>query len=119
MKPCHVCLGLDRRSVENDRWQLGFKDDLTAEYTLDFKFSQLRASVESGCETCSVVSSGLELINRNLTLFDVSRAYRGRFILQPEVPPEVEIFDDEQEQNDEDVPSNACARFQFYMLPGM
>jgi hypothetical protein len=120
MKPCHVCLGLQQHSAdsEDDRWQLGFKADLTAEYTLDFESSQLHTSVESGCDTCSVVSSGLELINRNLSLFDVG-LYRGRFILQPqpEIPVEVEIFNDELEEKD-DFPPSTRARIQFYMLPG-
>jgi hypothetical protein len=117
MKPCGVCLGLDRLLVEDDRWQRGFKADLTVEYSLDFESTQLSASVESGCRTCSIISSGLELISRNLSLFDVSRAYRGRLILQPEFPLEVEIFDDEHEE--EDSPSSARVRIQFYTLPGV
>ena len=118
MKPCGVCLGLDRLSVEDDRWQRGIEADRTVEYSLDFESSQLSASVESGCRTCSIVSSGLELISRNLSLFDVSQAYRGRLILQPEFPLEVEIFDDEHEV-EEDSPSSARVRIQFYTLPGV
>jgi hypothetical protein len=121
MKPCcNVCLGLDRFSVENDRWQLGIKADLTAEYSLLFESSQLNASVKSGCETCSIVLSGLELISRNLSLFDASRAYRGRFIVHDYCPLEVEIFDEEgdQEEEDEDAEVSARARVQFYTLAG-
>lgn len=118
MKPCSVCLGLNRLSVEDDRWQHGIKADRTVEYSLDFESSQLSASVESGCRMCSIVSSGLELISRNLSLFDVSRAYRGRLILQPEFPLEVEIFDDENDE-EEDSPSSARVRIQFYTLPGV
>ena len=83
------------------------------EYSLDFESSQLSASVESGCRMCSIVSSGLELISRNLSLFDVSRAYRGRLILQPEFPLEVEIFDDENDE-EEDSPSSARVRPVLY-----
>jgi hypothetical protein len=115
MKPCDFCLGLDRDSVEDDRWQLGIKADLTAEYSLEFDSSQLSASVKSGCETCSIVSRGLELISRNLSLFDASRAYRGRLILQPDCPLEVEIFDEE----DDDFRASTRARIQFYTLPGV
>jgi hypothetical protein len=121
MKPCcNVCLGLDRFSVEDDRWQLGIKADLTAEYSLLFESSQLIASVESGCETCSIVSSGLELVSRNLSLFDASRAYRGRFIVHDYCPLEIEIFDEEEkeEEMDEDAEVSARARIQFYTLAG-
>jgi hypothetical protein len=117
MKPCGVCLGLDRLLVEDDRWQRGIKADRTVEYSLDFESSQLSASVKSGCRTCSIVLSGLELISRNLSLFDVSRAYRGRLILQPKFSLEVEIFDDEHEE--EDSSSSARVRIQFYTLPGV
>jgi hypothetical protein len=127
MKPCcDVCLGLDRcRLVEDDRWVLGIKADLTAEHTLLFESSKLHASAESGCETCSVVSRGLELIGRDLSLFDVSLAYRGRFILQAERPLEVEIFDEqegeeeEEEEEGEKAEASVCTRIQFYTLPGM
>jgi hypothetical protein len=113
MNRCDVCLSLDRFSDEDDRWQLGMKADLTAEYSLEFVSSQLRVSIESGCATCSIVLSGLELISRNLSLFDASKPYRGRFILQSDSPLEVEIFDEEED----DSPSSACARIQFYTLP--
>lgn len=114
MKPCDVCLGLDRFGPDENRWQLSIKADLTAEYSVEFKSSQLSASVESGCETCSVISRGLELISRNLSLFDAARACRGRLILQPDRPLEVEIFDEEEEKED----SDARVRVQFYTLPG-
>ncbi len=122
MKPCcDVCLGLDRRSVEDDRWVQVIKGDLTAEHTLLFESSKLHASAESGCETCSIVSRGLELIGRDFSLFDVSLAYRGIFILQAERPLEVEIFEEkeeEEEEEEEEAEANACTRFQFYTLPG-
>jgi hypothetical protein len=118
MKPCAVCLGLDRLSVEPNRWQLNIKADFTAEYSLKFESSQLSASVESGCETCSIISRGLGLISRNLLLFDASRAYRGRLILQPDCPLEVEILDEDPEE-EEDSQLSARARVQFYTLRGV
>lgn len=114
MSRCDVCLSLDRFSDEHDRWQVGVRTDLTAEHSLEFVSSQLKISVESGCATCSIVLSGLELISRNLSLFDASKPYRGRFIFQSDSPLEVEIFDEDEENS----PSSACARIQFYTLPG-
>ncbi|KAH7357083.1 heterokaryon incompatibility protein-domain-containing protein [Rhexocercosporidium sp. MPI-PUGE-AT-0058] len=112
--PCDVCFSLDRFSDEHDRWRIDIKADLMAEYSLTFTFSKLGASAESGCETCSVVLSGLKLISRNLSLFDVARDYSGRFILQSDHSLEVEIFDKEEQ-----IPvASPCARIQFYTLPG-
>ncbi|PVH81233.1 HET-domain-containing protein [Cadophora sp. DSE1049] len=107
--PCDVCFSLDRFSDEDDRWRIDIKADLMAEYSLPFTLSKLSASAESGCETCSVVLSGLKLISRNLSLFDVARDYSGRFILQSDRSLEVEIFDNEE--------NNSVARIQFYTLP--
>jgi hypothetical protein len=123
MKPCcDVCLGLDRNSVEDNRWVQVIKGDLTAEHSLLFGSSKLHASAESGCETCSIVSRGIELIGRDLSIFDVSLAYRGRFILQAERPLEVEIFEEQEEgeeEEEEEAEESACTRIQFYTLPGM
>lgn len=111
---CDVCLNLDRFLDEDDRWQIGIKADLMPEYSLQFTLSKLRVSVESGCETCSVILSGLKLISRNLSLFDVSREYRGRFILQSDCSLEVEIFEEDEYNS----AASAYARIQFYTLPG-
>jgi hypothetical protein len=126
MKPCcDVCLGLDRRSLEDDRWVQVIKGDLTAEHSLLFESSKIHASAESGCETCSIVSRGLELIGRNLSLFDASLAYRGRFMLQAERPLEVEIIEEQEEEKEEEKEEEeeaeaiTCTRIQFYTLPGM
>ncbi|KAE9364356.1 HET-domain-containing protein [Stipitochalara longipes BDJ] len=112
---CDVCLSLDRFSDADDRWQIDIKADLMPEYSLQFTSSKLRVSVESGCETCSVVLSGLKLISRNLSLFDVSRDYRGRFILQSDCSLEVEVFEDDENNS----AASAYARIQFYTLPGL
>jgi hypothetical protein len=114
MKPCGVCLNLDRFSDEDHGWQIDIKDDLTAEYSLAFVSSRLKNSGDSRCVICSIVLNGLELMNVKLLLFDTSRPYRGRFILQPDCPLEVEIFDGEEF----DLLASARTRFQFYTLPG-
>jgi hypothetical protein len=114
MKPCDVCISLDRFSDEDDRWQVGIKADLSPEYFLEFTSSQLSVSVESGCVTCSIILSGLEQISRHLSLFDAARPYGGRFVLQAGCPLEVEIFHGDEDGS----PERACARIQFYTLPG-
>jgi hypothetical protein len=110
--PCDVCLGLDR--FADDRWKIEIKADLTPEYSLAFLSSQLMESVESGCTACSMVLRGLDLISRNLSLFDASRPFRGRFILQPDNPLEVEIFHTAAEEPSIDT----FARVQFYAHSG-
>ncbi|KAG9229836.1 heterokaryon incompatibility protein-domain-containing protein [Amylocarpus encephaloides] len=119
MQRCDVCLDLDRFS--DDRWKLSIKADLTDEYSFQFESSRLGDSVDAGCENCSIVKRGLELISRNLSLFDVSQIYRGRFILQPDSPLEVEILNEEEKkeyEEGEEFEATGCARVQFYTLPG-
>src|SRR5271156_4261973 len=94
MKRCGVCLGLDRRANRDGKlWEIDLRDDLTFEYSLTFVSSQLQASATSGCSTCSIVWNGLELMSPKLFPFDVSRPFRGRLILQPGCPLEVELID--------------------------
>ena len=114
MMPCSICLNLDRSSDEEDRWQIEIKDDLTAEYSLAFVSSQLKNSVISQCVICSIVLNGLELMSSKLSLFDAEQPYRGRFIVQPGCPLEVEVFDGEEF----DTSASARTRVQFYTLPG-
>lgn len=114
MQPCDICLNLDRILDEDDRWRIDIKDDLTAEYSLAFDSSRLKDAVNSKCVICSIVLEGLELTGNKLSLFDALRPYRGRFILQPGCPLEVEVFDGDEYNKSE----SARTRIQFYTLPG-
>jgi hypothetical protein len=113
--PCQVCLGLDRLSEVAETtpgWQMEIKADLTPEYSLRFQSSELIESAKSGCFNCSVVLNGLNLISRNLSLFDTAQPYAGHFILQFGSPLEVEFFGQDGDK------LSTIPRVQFYTLPG-
>jgi hypothetical protein len=87
---CEVCLGLDHTST---RWRVVVRDDLTIEYTLEFKFPELTLAADRGCPICSIIHKGLELMSSALLLSDHTQTYRqgGRFILQNDSPIELEL----------------------------
>jgi hypothetical protein len=108
MPPCDICLSFDRHFDRGNRWHVGIRDDLTLEYSLEFECQQLKISAQSGCATCSVVLSGLQLMSRKYIRGE-SQPHRGRFILQADSPLEVEILDPEKKEH---------VRIQYYTLIG-
>jgi hypothetical protein len=109
MQPCLVCLNFDRLFDHGNRWHVDVRDDLTLEYSLEFEFLQLKLSAQSGCPTCSIVLSGLQLMSRKLFIFEESQQHQGRFILQADSPLEVEVIDPRK---------NEPVRIQYYTPTG-
>ncbi|KAH6677603.1 heterokaryon incompatibility protein-domain-containing protein [Halenospora varia] len=111
MPPCSICLKFDRLYDHGNRWQVGIRDDLRLEYSLEFDFQKLMQSAQSGCATCSIVLNGLQLMSRKLFILDdlESQPRHGRFILQAESPLEVEVVDAQK---------NERVRIQYYTLAG-
>jgi hypothetical protein len=108
---CDVCLDLDRCTKRDGKfWEILARDDLDFEYSLHFASSELEVSARSGCPSCAIVWNGLELMSRKLFLFDNSCPNRGRLILHPGCPLEVELID----END-----SPRARLQYYTLEGL
>ncbi|KAH8597733.1 heterokaryon incompatibility protein-domain-containing protein [Bisporella sp. PMI_857] len=109
MQLCLICLNFDRLFGDGNRWHVDVRDDLTLEYSLEFESQQLKRSAESGCATCSVVLSGLQLMSRKSFIFEEWQPHRGRFILQADSPLEVEVIDPQK---------NEPVRIQYYTLTG-
>jgi len=110
MMPCEICRNFDRHFDSGNCWHADIRDDLTLEYSLEFESQQLKLSAQSGCATCSVVLSGLQLMSRKYALIrGESQPHRGRFILHSDSPLEVEILDPETKEH---------VRIQYYTLIG-
>jgi hypothetical protein len=95
-------------------WQMEVREDLAFEYSLMFDLSKLEVSAKSDCPVCSVIQNGIELMSRELVHFDCKRACRGRFIVQPGYPLEIELIEDHISELEEAPP----LRIQYYSPEG-
>lgn len=117
MEPCNVCLGLDRCANRDGRtWKIDVRDDLTFEYCLAFVSSELELSAKSGCPTCLIIWNGLKLMNRKLSHLNSSTPSRGRLLLRPGSPLELELTDID---NDDDGQVKPPGRIQYYTIEGL
>ena len=95
---CLVCLDLDRNTGnDHRRWKTRFDKNIK-EYFLSFEIIELQTS-SSQCAICLIVSKGIALMSE--IVFDLSKASKGRFVLQTQCPLEIELLGEEVEAEDE------------------
>jgi len=82
------------------------------ESRLPFKVPDLERSGKN-CDHCSIIWQGLETLSRGVLQHDLIgwRSRSGSFVVQKNLPLEVEIFS-------EDGSSNKTSRAQFFMQAG-
>ena len=109
--PCAVCLDLNPTHFRTTRWQVNVTGNLLIEYVLPFTISELETSSQ-GCAFCAVVKNGIELISGDAFRDDREglSGRRGSFIVQKDLPCEVEIFGEDGNVRK--------SRMQFYMQEG-
>ncbi|TVY47614.1 hypothetical protein LOCC1_G005665 [Lachnellula occidentalis] len=82
---CDVCLGL-KWSFNNKGWRMYNREDHSAEFSRPFQVYQLNLSAQRGCRNCAIIRNGIEVMSRELSLFDTSYVFKGRIIWQNRDP---------------------------------
>ncbi|ESZ98430.1 hypothetical protein SBOR_1092 [Sclerotinia borealis F-4128] len=94
MSGCAVCFDLDPRSESGKlNWKRHITDNLKYEYRLHFDADQIDNAARAGCPNCSVLRSGLRLIQNHYLpvkrIMDVERT--GKLIIRKGCPLQLEL----------------------------
>ncbi|KAF7870345.1 hypothetical protein EAF04_004091 [Stromatinia cepivora] len=109
--PCNTCFDLVimGHEVHGRHWNIYFAPNQVHEYHLRFTSSDIDTTSSSGCLYCYIIQRGLNLMDRNKSLIDLSRPFTGSFIPREDCPLELEL----------DQQPLGIVRFQFYARRGM
>ncbi|KAF7889740.1 uncharacterized protein EAF02_002155 [Botrytis sinoallii] len=82
----------DSFSPQAGKWKMRINPgDLSDEYRLFFTSRQLQRAASSGCANCLLLIDGLNIISKEMDVFDSAKPYRGHIISRTGCALQVEI----------------------------